>query len=209
MTIKFILIFVLKLENAKYFIGKTANLDFQLQDFNYHKYLWTKKYNPKLLVNTIKTQDDYDEDKETLKYIQKYGIENVRGGSYTDINLDNCQIKNIELQIKTATKLATFDNYKIISNYHQNIKNMINKYYGVYNFYLLDLKEKMLYYYTINDLHTQNIEHLTIINIKNELISKKASFEIYSNNEISIYIKPTHGHFSLLDFDNIKSHLVL
>lgn len=37
----------------------------------------------------INNCDDYDEDKYTLKYMDKYGIDNVRGGSFCEIQLSN------------------------------------------------------------------------------------------------------------------------
>jgi len=47
---------------------------------------WTKKYKPIKILSQI-TGDEFDEEKITLIAIEKYGIDNVRGGSYCTINL--------------------------------------------------------------------------------------------------------------------------
>ena len=39
---------------------------------------------------------DYDEDKYTLKYMNKYGINNVRGGSFCELYLSEENQKNIK-----------------------------------------------------------------------------------------------------------------
>jgi hypothetical protein len=96
-----------KSSGYKYYIGKTTN-DISIR-FNQHKNnekgytcTWTNKYNPIKIVETYKTKDPLDEDKTTKKYMMKYGIENVRGGSYTKIELDDWMIKSLEHEFKSA-----------------------------------------------------------------------------------------------------------
>jgi hypothetical protein len=82
-------IYVLKLENEKYYVGKTMNPSFRMEShFNENGSAWTKKYKPIKLEALIPDCDDYDEDKYTRKYMDKYGVENVRGGSFISIDLD-------------------------------------------------------------------------------------------------------------------------
>ena len=47
--------------------------------------------------------DDYDEDKYTLQYMDKFGIDNVRGGSYSKLILDTNEIHYITKRIDSAT----------------------------------------------------------------------------------------------------------
>lgn len=83
-------IYVLQLENGKYYIGKTTNPDFRLENhFQGNGSSWTKKYKPIKVLEIIPNCDNYDEDKYTKKYMDKYGIDNVRGGSYSSIELSN------------------------------------------------------------------------------------------------------------------------
>ena len=87
-------IYVLSLENKKYYVGKTTNPKFRLaQHFESYGSAWTRKYKPLEIVKIIPNCDSLDEDKYTQKYMNKYGIDNVRGGSFTKIKLDSDTIK--------------------------------------------------------------------------------------------------------------------
>ncbi len=84
-----IFIYVLKLKYGKYYIGKTNNPKFRLEShFNSNGSLWTRKYKPLQVIELISNCDEFDEDKHTKRYMKKYGIENVRGGSYVQLELD-------------------------------------------------------------------------------------------------------------------------
>ena len=74
-----VFIYALQLEQQKYYIGKTNNPQFRLEThFNSNGAEWTKKYKPVHIVEIIPNCDNYDEDKYTIKYMEKYGINNVR-----------------------------------------------------------------------------------------------------------------------------------
>ena len=101
-------IYVLKLENNKYYIGKTDNPDFRIKShFNSNGSAWTKKYKPVDLVELIPNCDDYDEDKYTRLYMDKYGIENVRGGSFVSVKLDDNTITHLN-QMSNGTNNNCF-----------------------------------------------------------------------------------------------------
>lgn len=90
-------IYILKLENNKYYIGKTDNPEIRLNShFNLNGSEWTKKYKPIEIIQIIPNCDNYDEDKYTKIYMDKYGINNVRGGSYVKLELDTDTIKFLE-----------------------------------------------------------------------------------------------------------------
>ena len=73
-------IYILQLQDNKYYIGKTTQPEIRLEShFNSNGSSWTKKYKPIKVIDLIHDCDDFDEDKYTLKYMQKYGINNVRG----------------------------------------------------------------------------------------------------------------------------------
>ena len=92
-----VFIYILKLENNKYYIGKTTNPNFRLkQHFNSSGSQWTKKYKPIKILELKSNCDNYDEDKYTKMYMDKYGINNVRGGSYVQLKLDNITIQHLE-----------------------------------------------------------------------------------------------------------------
>jgi len=99
-----IFIYILLLELNKYYIGKTKNPDMRLDyHFNSNGSEWTKIYKPIKVYEIIPNCDSYDEDKYTLKYMEKEGINNVRGGSFSQIELSEEQIKLINQMIKSAT----------------------------------------------------------------------------------------------------------
>tara|TARA_Y100001970_G_scaffold118388_1_gene146957 strand:- start:238 stop:1035 length:798 start_codon:yes stop_codon:yes gene_type:complete len=93
-------IYILKLKNNKYYVGKTKNPGFRLEEhYRNDGSSWTKKYKPLKIQELIPDCDDYDEDKWTIKYMKKYGIENVRGGSFNTIILDKSKIEVINHMI--------------------------------------------------------------------------------------------------------------
>ena len=63
-------------------------------------------YKPEKLLEII-DGDDYDEDKYTKMYMDKYGIDNVRGGSYTSIILDK-ETKNHLVKNSNSTNDRCF-----------------------------------------------------------------------------------------------------
>ena len=94
-----VFIYVLELEQNKYYIGKTTNPNFRLeQHFNKDKHgsKWTDKYKPIKVLEIIHDCDNFDEDKYTLKYMEQYGINNVRGGSFCEIILSDPNIITLE-----------------------------------------------------------------------------------------------------------------
>jgi len=96
-------IYVLQLEQGKYYIGKTSNPHFRIeQHFLLGGTAWTTKYKPLNVLEIIPNCDDYDEDKYTRRYMDKYGIDNVRGGSFCEVNLDEFTIKMLEKMSKTT-----------------------------------------------------------------------------------------------------------
>jgi hypothetical protein len=86
-------IYILKLENHNYYIGKTNSLE---KRFNEHYEgkggEYTKKYKMKSIKKIIENVDPKDLDKYVIKYMNKYGVDHVRGGSFSSINLSSEQI---------------------------------------------------------------------------------------------------------------------
>ena len=88
-----VFIYILKLENGKYYVGKTNNPEYRLNNhFNENGSAWTKKHKPIKILKLIPNCDNYDEDKITRQYMDKYGINNVRGGSFVSVKLDKSTV---------------------------------------------------------------------------------------------------------------------
>ena len=66
-----VFIYTLKLEQGKYYVGKTNNPEFRIENhFNSNGSEWTKKYKPLKILEIIPNCDDYDEDKFTRQYME-------------------------------------------------------------------------------------------------------------------------------------------
>jgi cellular nucleic acid-binding protein len=90
-------IYTLQLEQGKYYVGKTNNPQFRLDShFNLNGSEWTKLYKPLKILEIKPNCDDYDEDKITIQYMDKYGINNVRGGSFVSIKLEKSTIDTLQ-----------------------------------------------------------------------------------------------------------------
>ncbi len=99
-----VFIYILELENKKYYIGKTENPDFRIDNhFSANGSSWTKKYKPIKVIEIIPNCDNFDEDKYTLKYMEKYGIINVRGGTFCESKLHQENINTIHKMITGST----------------------------------------------------------------------------------------------------------
>jgi hypothetical protein len=100
-------LYVLKLIQGKYYVGITKNIIARVSQHKKGKGAeWTKLYKPISIVESLKTNNIFEEDKYTKMYMNKFGIENVRGGSYSKINLEEYQIKAIEQELKSVNHLC-------------------------------------------------------------------------------------------------------
>lgn len=88
------------MKNNKYYIGQTTTPKKRIDEhFSNNGSAWTKKYKPIDVIEIIKDCDKYDENKHTIKYMEKYGIQNVRGGSFCQIILSTNTIRTINIMI--------------------------------------------------------------------------------------------------------------
>jgi hypothetical protein len=103
-----VFIYALQLEKDKYYIGKTNNPQFRLEShFNSNGSEWTKIYKPLKVLEIKPNCDDYDEDKITRQYMDKYGINNVRGGSFVSVKLEKSEIDVLK-QMSNGTNNKCF-----------------------------------------------------------------------------------------------------
>lgn len=120
-------IYILELESKKYYIGKTTNPNFRIkQHFNYNGSEWTKKYKPIKVLQLISKCDNFDEDKYTLKYMEQYGINNVRGGSFCELKLNKYNLNVIKKMIHSSTDKCYIcgDDDHFAKNCHQDDNNI-------------------------------------------------------------------------------------
>ena len=103
---------IFKLQNNKYFVlrmdgdnlKKVNNFVFENETHELNEFLskdvlesdWIKK-NPIISLDLIEySPNESDTDLYTIKLMRKYGINNVRGGNYCNVNLENDTINHIE-----------------------------------------------------------------------------------------------------------------
>jgi len=89
-------LYVLRLFNNRYYVGMTAKkIEKRFSEHLKGKGAsWTRIYKPIDIEKTVSGDlCGFDEDCETKKYMYTYGIENVRGGSYSNINLFDTQLR--------------------------------------------------------------------------------------------------------------------
>ncbi len=97
-------IYVLKLINNKYYIGRTNDISRRIgQHLEGKGSFWTKKYTPISLIKVYENISIFDEDKITKEYMNKFGIDNVRGGSYSQEIISEKDYKTIQKEIWHAT----------------------------------------------------------------------------------------------------------
>lgn len=97
-------LYTLQLQDGKYYVGKSSDPDSRyLQHKKGSGAAWTKKYKPIKLLDTKVLIGEHDETNLTKDLMKKYGIENVRGGSYTTIELDEATKSVLEREIRGNT----------------------------------------------------------------------------------------------------------
>jgi predicted GIY-YIG superfamily endonuclease len=101
-------IYVLLLQEGKYYVGKSQNIKKRIQEHSSGLGSeWTKLYKPIKVIEIIKNVSPFEEDKKTKEYMAKYGIENVRGGTYTSIEFEEGVEEFIQKEIWSATDKCT------------------------------------------------------------------------------------------------------
>lgn len=95
-----LVLYVLQLENGKYYVGKSANPSARYKQHKDGKgAAWTQKYKPVKFVGTRPLNSEHDENNLTKDLMKTHGVNNVRGGSYTKIVLDDSVRAVIEMEL--------------------------------------------------------------------------------------------------------------
>jgi predicted GIY-YIG superfamily endonuclease len=100
-------IYVLKLVDNRYYIGKSKNVESRYKKHcDGYGSAWTSTYRPIAIEKIIYNVSAFDEDKITKEYMCEYGIDNVRGGSYVEVELSKEHRDSIIREIRTAKNLC-------------------------------------------------------------------------------------------------------
>lgn len=93
-------IYVLLLENQKYYVGQALDVDsrFKMHEKGKLSAEWTRLHKPIKILEIRKTQLDKVEDaiktenSVTIEYMHKYGWKNVRGGDFCTLNEEKLRL---------------------------------------------------------------------------------------------------------------------
>lgn len=95
-----VVIYVLKLQSDKFYVGRTKNVEKRYNDHLLGKgSSYTKKYPPIKIEKIYYDMNPFDEDRYVKEYMYTYGIDNVRGGSYAMTELSRFDIRIIKREI--------------------------------------------------------------------------------------------------------------
>lgn len=109
--IPFCYIYVLELEQNKLYVGKSIKplsrtgehlISTIHDDIGLSGSAWTSMYKPIKILRIIASYDEFDEDLYTLRYMKERGIDNVRGGSFCELNLTNDNVSTISKMISSS-----------------------------------------------------------------------------------------------------------
>lgn len=94
-------LYVLQLQGGKYYVGKTTDMNRRYEQHKSGKgSSWTSTYRPVKILEVRPVKDEHDENNTTKDLMKKYGIDNVRGGSYTQVVLS----KDLESALQTELR---------------------------------------------------------------------------------------------------------
>lgn len=83
-------IYVLQLRGGKYYVGVSNNIELRFMEHlsGFGGAKWTELHEPLRVVETRPIRSPFCEDNVVKEYMNRYGVDNVRGGSYSNPILD-------------------------------------------------------------------------------------------------------------------------
>jgi len=111
-------IYVLKLEDDHYYIGKTTDVGRRfIQHMAGEGSKWTQIYKPISIINARESKHSLDEEMTTLEWMDKKGVDSVRGDCFTGIKLSD------EERLFITKKINTMKNQCYLCNQHGHFAN--------------------------------------------------------------------------------------
>lgn len=96
-------IYILVSDDGYYYVGKTYDIKKRLIEHEEYKgSAWTRLHKPTKCVAIVNNISHYDELKYTLIYMEKYGVDRVRGSVYCRLELTDEEKREIEKHIRSA-----------------------------------------------------------------------------------------------------------
>ena len=100
-------LYILELEFNKFYVGKSVDPNNRIRThFEGRGSAWTKMFKPLRVQIHRPLAGAHDEDNTTLEYMAKYGIDNVRGGTYCQLVLTSALKDILQQQIRHYLNLC-------------------------------------------------------------------------------------------------------
>ncbi len=97
-------VYALHCDGDKYYIGKSSAPIRRVEEhFAGEGAHFTKVYPPIQVVENTRAVGPYAEDNLVKTYMKKHGIDNVRGGSYSQLEIPEAEVAVLRREIGTAT----------------------------------------------------------------------------------------------------------
>lgn len=96
-------LYVLELQHGKYYVGITKNLQRRFQQhLDGTGSAWTVEHPPVAVHRSVPLEGPLHEDQVTKQMMHLHGIENVRGGAYCRVELDDEQHAALTTEMRSA-----------------------------------------------------------------------------------------------------------
>lgn len=93
-------IYILALEDKKYYVGQTNNPQLRIEQHHEGSgACWTIKYKPIKILQIRPSTGPFDENNTTKELMIKYGIDQVRGGSYCTEHIDKTEKELLQKEL--------------------------------------------------------------------------------------------------------------
>jgi predicted GIY-YIG superfamily endonuclease len=97
-------LYVLQLSGGKYYVGTTRDIKRRVEEHaRGDGSEWTRQHKLVKVIETRRLKDEHDENNTTKDLMKKYGVDNVRGGSYSQVQLPSAYRKALEAELRTST----------------------------------------------------------------------------------------------------------
>lgn len=97
-------LYVLELQHGKYYVGTTNNLQRRFQQhLDGTGSSWTREHAPLTVYRSVALEGPLHEDRVTKEMMLEHGIDNVRGGAYCKLVLDEDQVAALTTEMRSAT----------------------------------------------------------------------------------------------------------
>jgi len=192
-------IYVLKLVDDRYYVGRTCNILRRIKEhFTEGGAIYTKKYKPLKVIDVEEEKTSDDEKIKTLSIMEKYGWEKVRGACWCCLEIKKPNIeKNKKLKPKKEIKIIPNENdekIKILYSIENENIIEIGKFLEISPGSVANRLEKLdvikrrqlargYFEYVESDLYKENIERR---NKEKEYTKIKDNFDINENKNVNL-----------------------